>query len=791
MNENSITIDKSIYESLVQENQQLKAELEWSEQLFQLLIDNIPHSVFWKDRNSVLLGCNRNFAEDANVGEPSNIVGKSDYDLPWTKEESDFFRECDKRVMDSGVPEVNIIETQVQADGNQFWLDTSKIPLRDSKGNVVGIFGFFENITKRKQVEENLKKLNETLELRVEQRTAQLRETEMRFLRLADNVPGMIYQFQLNTDGRISYPYVSSGCQDIWEVKPQEVYDDSELLFTMVHPDDLVNLKKTIAKSAETLQNWESEWRMTTRSGQYKWLKGISKPELQADKSIIWDGCIVDITQRKQTEDALQKLNQELEERVAQRTAELTQTEERLIKLTNSVPGMIYEFCLTPEGEMSFPYISSGCEDMFEISRLELITPKSSDLIFNHIHPEDFAKVQETIGISAKTLNNWEHEWRIITDSNKHKWLKGIAKPEVQSDNSILWFGCVIDISEHKKTEAKLREQEQFLRSIYDGLEHNIYVLDVEGDELRCVGTNSFGLRMMGLSAAEVVGKTVKELFGLEAAADIYPRCKKCIEMGSAITYEENLIFQGRELCFFTTLNPIKDIEGKVYRLVGTTFNITERKRAEEELKASQHFIQSITDSSPNVLYIYDFEEQKTIYVNRQAVSFLGHFKEDILASIDQLMLEITHPEDLEKIVAQQQKMLAAADGDILEFEYRLKDSDEKWHWFYDRQMVFNREEDGSVKQLLGVATNITKRKLVEIEVQQKAIELEKTLQKLQQTQAQLIQTEKMSGLGQMVAGVAHEINNPANFIHANLSFIGEHTKDLIGLLDLYQRHYP
>lgn len=462
MTENSITIDKSIYKSLKQENQKLKAELQWSQQLFQLVIDNIPHSVFWKDRNSVYLGCNSNFARDANVDEPKNLLGKNDYDCPWTKEESDFFRECDKRVMDSGVPEVNIIETQVQADGNLFWLDTNKIPLRDDEGNVVGILGTYENITQRKQVEENLKKLNETLEARVERRTVKLRETEMRLSGLADNVPGVIYQFKLNPDGRISYPYVSSGCQDIWEVEPEEVYEDSELLFKMIYPEDLFKLKKAIAKSAETLQNWESEWRMTTRSGEYKWLKGISKPQLQTDNSILWDGCIVDITQRKQAEHALQKLNQELEARIEQRTAELAQTEERLIKLTNNVPGMIYEFCLHPDGIMSFPYISSGCEDIFEIPPSQLETPKSSHLIFSHIHPEDYTDVQNTIGFSAINLTIWEHEWRIITDSNKHKWLKGIAKPELQSDNSILWFGCVIDITEQKKMKQNYAKKNNF-----------------------------------------------------------------------------------------------------------------------------------------------------------------------------------------------------------------------------------------------------------------------------------------------------------------------------------------
>ena len=597
MTENWIAIDKSIYESLKQENQQLKDKLQRSEQLFQLAIDNIPHSVFWKDRNSVYLGCNRNFAEDAGVGEPENIAGKTDYDLPWKREEADFFRECDKRVMDNDVPEVNIIESQPQADGSQFWLDTNKIPLHDVEGNAIGILGTYENITERKQTEDALQKLNEELETRVEQRTAALRQTEARFKKLADNIPGMIYEFCLHPDGTMSFPYVSSGCLEIFEVEPLKAQQNHELLFVLAHPDDMEGLQQSIANSAQT-------------------------------------------------------------------------------------------------------------------------------------------------------LNNWQYEWRIITPSGKQKWLKAISKPELKSDNSILGYSFVIDITERKKAEAQLQEQEQFLRSIYNGLEHNIYVLDVKDDELLCMGINSFGLRLIGLSDTEVIGKTVKEIFGVEAAADIYPRCQKCIETGKAITYEESLILQGQEICLLTTINPIKNNQGKVNRLIGTTLNITDRKQAEEELKASQHFIQRITNSSPSIIYIFDLEEQRNIYANHELTQFLGYSIDEIEILGKNDLPKIFHPEDFEKLISQQQKILAVADGDISEFEYRVKHSDGEWHWIYDRQTTFNRKEDGTVKQLLGVATDITQRKLAEIKVQEKAAELEKTIKKLQLTQAQLIQTEKMSGLG-------------------------------------------
>jgi PAS domain S-box-containing protein len=126
-------------------------------QMLQMVMDSIPQYIFWKNRNFVYLGCNRNFALAAGIGEPEEIKGKTDYDLAWKKEEADFFRECDRRVMENDHPEYHIIEPQYQAGGKQAWLDTNKIPLHDADGSVIGILGTYEDITERIQTEEALK----------------------------------------------------------------------------------------------------------------------------------------------------------------------------------------------------------------------------------------------------------------------------------------------------------------------------------------------------------------------------------------------------------------------------------------------------------------------------------------------------------------------------------------------------------------------------------------------------------------------------------------------------------
>lgn len=124
-------------------------------QLLPLIMDNIPQAVFWKDRDLVYLGCNRAFAEDVGLESTEQIIGKTDYELPWT-EQADLYRTDDQVVIDSGQSKLNYEEPQTTPTGDTIWLRTSKIPVRDSSDEIVAVLGMYEDITERKQVENSL-----------------------------------------------------------------------------------------------------------------------------------------------------------------------------------------------------------------------------------------------------------------------------------------------------------------------------------------------------------------------------------------------------------------------------------------------------------------------------------------------------------------------------------------------------------------------------------------------------------------------------------------------------------
>ena len=136
-----------------------------SDQMLQTVLDNFPGVVFWKDRESNYLGCNQSFATGAGLISPAEIVGKTDFDMPWCETEGEHYRADDIEVMENGREKLHIIEMQHQSNDKVIWLDTSKFTLRDSLGQVVGVIGVSTDISRLKMAEIELILANKTLAL--------------------------------------------------------------------------------------------------------------------------------------------------------------------------------------------------------------------------------------------------------------------------------------------------------------------------------------------------------------------------------------------------------------------------------------------------------------------------------------------------------------------------------------------------------------------------------------------------------------------------------------------------
>lgn len=260
-----------------------------SRQMLQLVMDNVPQSIFWKDKDLVYLGCNRRFAVDAGLSSPEEIVGKRDTDLAW-REQAELYNVDDRRVMEANQPKVNFEEPQTTPTGEKIWLQTSKVPLHDSQGNVIGILGMYGDITERKRTEEALQKARDELELRVQARTTELSRERNLLQAILDNLPDLIYV--KDTDSRFllanaaSFPHGEiTKLEDLigksdFDLQPpelaQQYYDDEQVI---MRTGQAVVGREELNVAPDGRRRWFSSTKVPLRNekGEIVGLVGLSR----------------------------------------------------------------------------------------------------------------------------------------------------------------------------------------------------------------------------------------------------------------------------------------------------------------------------------------------------------------------------------------------------------------------------------------------------------------------------------------------------------------------------------
>jgi len=181
--------------------------------------------------------------------------------------------------------------TLLRSDGSHLTVNMLATPVLDEQGLWVGHLAICIDITERKRVHEALA------------------ARDLLLKKLSAHVPGGIYQFKMEFDGRFSVIYASDGIREIYELEPDVLLFNAEAIFTRIHPQDTTRVRASIRASAETLSPWREEYRVQLPLRGLRWVRGEATPEELPGGGVLWHGYVSDISDLKRVEEELRALS--------------------------------------------------------------------------------------------------------------------------------------------------------------------------------------------------------------------------------------------------------------------------------------------------------------------------------------------------------------------------------------------------------------------------------------------------------------------------------------------------
>jgi diguanylate cyclase (GGDEF)-like protein/PAS domain S-box-containing protein len=569
---------------------------------------------------------------------------------------------------------------------------------------------------------------------------AALQASEGQFRSMAANVPGCIFRYALRADGSDAVSYASPGCYDLWEVKAHDIERNVAVIWDMIHPEDLPTLRTTIADSARTLQTWHKEWRITTPSGQEKWLRGAGNPTRYLNGDVIWVTVISDISDRKAAEQAL-KTQRDFNQLIAQITSRFVDVEpaslnaeiERALKDIGEMTGVdtSYIFDLNDAAQtfsMTYEWCRPTCsQNIAQSQEIPFAQFPWYMAMLKRRNTLNVTQVADLPEAAASDQANWQSFGivSLLAVPLIHKsgvtgfiGFASFTQPIIWTDDDIQLLNVVAqtiaNTQERTRAQAALVESEARWQFALDGSGEGVWDWDVR---TKRVFYSHRWKDMLGYEEHEI-GTRLEE-WDSRVHPDDKAQCYNDLQShfsGQTPVYQNEYRIRGKDNRYRWILDRGKVIEwseeGQPLRIIGTHTDITERKQAEKQLQDLTDRLGLAVQAAEMGIWDWDILNNRLEWDER--IYELYGIRPGDFDGAFAAWEAVVHPEDLPRCQAVTQQALRGEGGSPLEFRVLHPDGS---ILHIESHFLVQQDAEGRPLRMIGVNLDITQRKQAEAQM--------------------------------------------------------------------------
>jgi PAS domain S-box-containing protein len=327
--------------------------------------------------------------------------------------------------------------------------------------------------------------------------------------------------------------------------------------------------------------------------------------------------------------------------------------------------------------------------------------------------------------------------------------LAALDKPQSETGS----LSVSSDITALRNTRDALQQHEQHYRILFDQLPSAVFLIASDG--VHYLDANESAARLVGIPVEKLRDAVAMRLVPPNEIDDARAKIAAVLAGETVPPYERHFIrSDGRRMTGIVRLNLVRNPDGSPAFVQSIIHDITEQRDAAARLRENEHLIEQVMRTVPNLIYIYDYRENRNVFVNDALRQILGYTEEAIQAVS---LAHFMHPDDLAagRLGLERYARLTNSD-DVVETEFRMRHADGSWRWLLCREVIFKRAADGEVEQVLGAAQDITERKRIEEELRQ-ALENER--------EVSLMRTRFLSM-------ASHEFRTPLSIIQSSADLL-------------------